>query len=347
MSNLKIRDFFILFILQLSFLFISLFFISYQVDSNIILFISKLPVVLYLLFFSLLYSGLVHIYLNFKERQKLKKIEEALSLLNEGQYSAAIFLKMFSTQSPVQVSPLIDQEILKLQEKLILVSEEAVSSAQQVSKISKESKEEIIEDERKRIARELHDSVSQQLFAAAMLLSALELEDAQITTDLSQKIILIKSIVEEAQSEMRALLLHLRPVKLDGKSLQVGIHNLLEELASKLPIQIDFEIEDIQLTEVVENHLFRIIQELLSNVLRHSEATNLEVYLKQTEDFYRLRFIDDGKGFDMKEKKDSALGLSNVRERIERLGGNVQIVSIPKEGTSVEVRIPLTTGRII
>lgn len=347
MNKSKIRDFTILFIFQLSFLLFSLFFISNQVDSNINLFISKLSIVLYILFFTLLYSGLVYLYLSFKERQKLKKVEEALKLLNEGQYSAAIFLKMFSIQSPVQVSSLIDQEILKLQEKLILVSEEAVSSAQQVSKISKESKEEIIEDERKRIARELHDSVSQQLFAAAMLLSALELEDAQITTDFNKKIILIKSIVEEAQSEMRALLLHLRPVKLDGKSLQVGIRNLLEELASKLPIQIDFEIEDIQLTEVVENHLFRIIQELLSNVLRHSEATSLEVYLKQTEDFYRLRFIDDGKGFDMKEKKDSALGLSNVRERIERLGGNVQIVSIPKEGTSVEVRIPLTTGRII
>ncbi len=316
-------------------------------DASFIHFMGQSPLILYVIFFTLIYSGLVYLYLSFKERQKLKKVEEALKLLNEGQYSAAIFLKMFSTQSPVQVSSLIDQEILKLQEKLILVSEEAVSSAQQVSKISKESKEEIIEDERKRIARELHDSVSQQLFAAAMLLSALELEDVQITAEFSKKIVLIKSIVEEAQSEMRALLLHLRPVKLDGKSLQTGIHNLLEELAAKLPIRIDFEIEDIELTEVVEDHIFRIIQELLSNVLRHSEATSLEVYLKQTEDFYRLRFIDNGRGFDMKEKKDSALGLLNVRERIERLGGNVQIVSIPKEGTSVEVRIPLTTGRIL
>ena len=143
---------------------------------------------------------------------------------------------------------------------------------------------------------------------------------------------------------MRALLLHLRPIKLDNKSLKQGIEQILDELKTKLPIKISHEIEEIKLAEVVEDHLFRIIQELISNVLRHAKATELEVYFRETADFYQLRFVDDGKGFDMLEKKNSGHGLRNIKERISGLGGNVKIISFPGQGTSVEIRIPLITG---
>lgn len=305
----------------------------------------KMPLVFYVFLFALIYSSIIFIYSVIKEKRKLKKVENAVRMLNAGNYSANVFLKMFSEKTPIQINKLIDQEFLKLQEKMILISEEAISSAQQTSKISKETRDEIIELERKRIARELHDSVSQQLFAAAMLLSTLQMEDELLTERLKKQIDLINSIINEAQSEMRALLLHLRPVQLDGKSLKKGIENLLEELKSKVPVKITHEIEDIKMTEVVENHLFRIIQELISNVLRHAEAKELEVYFKKTQDFYRLRFVDDGKGFDMESKKNSGQGLLNIRERIERLGGSFQVVSFPNQGTSIEIRIPLITGR--
>lgn len=309
--------------------------------------LKRVPIIIYLFIFALFYSLLLVFYLHVNEKQKYKKITDALRLLNEGQYSAPIFLKMFAEDEPVQISPLIDREFLKLHEKLILISEEAMSAAQEISQMTQESKEEIVEFERKRIARELHDSVSQQLFAAAMLLSAVQLEEQSLPTAMSDQLNLVNSIIGEAQSEMRALLLHLRPVKLEDKSLKQGIENLLEELGAKVPLTIDYAIDDIQLTEVVEDHLFRIVQELLSNVLRHAEANKLEVYFKQTADSYRLRFIDDGKGFDMEQQKDSALGLFNIKERIERLGGHFQLISFPKQGTSVEIRIPLITGRII
>ena len=78
--------------------------------------------------------------------------------------------------------------------------------------------------------------------------------------------------------------------------------------------------------------------------IQNNNADELEVYLKKSEDFYILRFIDDGKGFDMNAKKDSGFGLRNIRERIAGLGGNVRIISFPGEGTSVEIRIPLITG---
>src|SRR5690625_4205462 len=305
---------------------------------------TNLPLILYLLLFSFLTAVIVFSYLRLRERQKAKKVEDALRMLNEGQYSANIFLKMFSDETPVQVNEVIDREFLRLHEKIMLISEEAVSSAQQASTISEETREEILEGERHRIARELHDSVSQQLFAAAMLLSTLQAEENVLPEKIKPQVKLIGNIIGDAQSEMRALLLHLRPIKLDGKTLKEGIEQLLMELKSKVPITITHDIEDVKLTEVVEDHLFRIVQELLSNVLRHSHANELEVYLKKSENFYQLRFVDDGEGFDMTQKKDSGFGLRNIRERITGLGGNVRVISFPDQGTSVEIRIPLITG---
>jgi len=304
----------------------------------------SLPLIVYLLLFSLMTAIIIFTYLKITEKRQTKKITESLKMLNEGQYRADIFLEMFSSETPVQINEDIDREILKLHEKMMLISEDAVSSAQQASTISEESKEEILEEERHRIARELHDSVSQQLFAAAMLLSTVQTEADALPDGLHHQVDVIGGIIGDAQSEMRALLLHLRPVKLDGKSLQKGVEQLLNELKTKVPITITHEIADITLTEVIEDHLFRIIQELLSNVLRHSQADELEVYLKKSEDYYQLRMIDDGAGFDMEEKQGSGFGLRNIRERIAGLGGNVRIISFPDQGTSVEIRIPLITG---
>lgn len=324
-----------------------LFLVQHEIVIELPLVLKKLPLIFYLFIFTFIYSLLIYSYLNMRERKKMKKVENIIRMLNEGQYSATVFLRMFSEEAPIQISESIDQEFLKLQEKMILISEEAINSAQQSSKFTKETREEIVEQERKRIARELHDSVSQQLFAAAMLLSTVQVDEKLVTIGMKKQIHLIRTIIDEAQSEMRALLLHLRPVKLDGKSLKKGIEDLLTELTSKVPIQIIHDIDEVSLTEVVEDHLFRILQELLSNVLRHAEATELEVYLKKTENFYRLRFVDDGKGFDMKKKTSSGIGLINVQERIERLGGSFQVVSFPNEGTSIEIRIPLLTGRLL
>lgn len=302
------------------------------------------PLIINILLLALVTGFILILFLKFFERRKEKRVEAALKMLNSGQYSAQIFLDMFSEETPIQVNEIIDKEFMKLHEKMMLISEEVVSASQQASTISGETREEILETERHRIARELHDSVSQQLFAAAMLLSTVEAEADSVPEHIQSQVNVISKIVGDAQSEMRALLLHLRPIKLDGKSLKQGIEQILDELKTKLPIEISHEIEEIKLTEVVEDHLFRIIQELISNVLRHAQASELEVYFRKTEDFYQLRFVDDGKGFDMLEKKNSGHGLRNIKERISGLGGNVRIISFPGQGTTVEIRVPLITG---
>ena len=201
-----------------------------------------------------------------------------------------------------------------------------------------------MEKERHRIARELHDSVSQQLFASSMMLSALNQQTENIPDAIQKQLQTIESITNESQLEMRALLLHLRPVKLNEKTLKQGIEQLLKELSTKVNMAIVYEIEDVSLPVSVEDNLFRVIQELLSNVLRHSKASEVEVYLKKMGQQIQLRIIDDGVGFDMKNQKSGNYGLQNIRERINGLGGHVKLISFKQQGTSVEIIIPISIG---
>ncbi|WP_256864650.1 sensor histidine kinase [Marinilactibacillus piezotolerans] len=265
-------------------------------------------------------------------------------MMSKGHYSASIFLDMYSLDTPLQVNKEIDRQFIQLHEKLMGMAEEAISASQRSTQLNNETKVEILEQERHRIARELHDSVSQQLFAASMMLSAVNQQYDQIEDQLKTQLNLIEKIINDSQTEMRALLLHLRPVKLDGKTLKQGIEQLLKELCTKINTDIKFEIENVRLADGIEDHLFRIVQELLSNVLRHAKADELEVYLKTVRETVLLRVIDDGIGFDMSEKKSGSYGLENIRERINGIGGNVKIISFPEKGTSIEISIPIVTG---
>lgn len=153
-----------------------------------------------------------------------------------------------------------------------------------------------------------------------MLLSALNEQSEKSATPAMQKQLkMVESIVNESQSEMRALLLHLRPTQLEGKSLKTGIEQLLKELTTKLPIEVEWQIEDISLQKGIEDHLFRIVQELLSNTLRHSKAKLLEVRLVTMDNLAVMKVVDDGVGFDMDNVRQGSYGLQNMRERVAEL----------------------------
>jgi two-component system, NarL family, sensor histidine kinase LiaS len=161
--------------------------------------------------------------------------------------------------------------------------------------------------------------------------------------DLSKQLDTIQKVINEAQAEMRALLLHLRPTNLEGKSLKQGIIQLLKELQTKITIEITWQLDDIKLNPAAEDNLFRIVQELLSNTLRHAKASSLEVYLKQLQDMVVLRMVDDGVGFDAKQASSNGnYGLANIKERAAAMGGTAKVVSVVGQGTSVEVRVPLS-----
>ncbi|MCM3088350.1 sensor histidine kinase [Bhargavaea ginsengi] len=209
-----------------------------------------------------------------------------------------------------------------------------------------ENQEQMVQErlvqERQRLARELHDSVSQQLFAASMLLSAMAERERAETGAPSRTLEQVEKTVQQAQLEMRALLLHLRPAPLNNKTLSEGLRGLLHELDEKVHFTIRGRIEDVPLSKGAEDHLFRIAQETLSNTLRHAKATELDVLFVERDGLAIFRVQDNGIGFRDGDGKSGSYGLRNVRERAIEIGGTCKIVSVPSQGTIVEVKLPVT-----
>jgi NarL family two-component system sensor histidine kinase LiaS len=225
--------------------------------------------------------------------------------------------------------------------------EEQVASLQRLSSEraawNDKLKQATITEERQRLARELHDAVSQQLFAISMLTSAVMETIPKDPNQASQQIGIVEKMAGDAQSEMRALLLHLRPAHLEGKNLKQGIEDLLTELQTKQAMTLKWKIDEVtDLAKGIEDHLFRIIQESLSNVLRHAKANSIELSLSVIGGQVRLKIIDDGVGFNPTDpQKASSYGLRSMHERVNEIGGVLEVVSRPDKGTEIDVKVPL------
>ncbi|MBH5317564.1 sensor histidine kinase [Paenibacillus sp. GSMTC-2017] len=197
-------------------------------------------------------------------------------------------------------------------------------------------------EERQRLARELHDAVSQQLFAISMTATAVSRTIERDWERAKRQVQLIEEMAAVAQSEMRALLLHLRPVHLDGKNLGQALTTLVEELKQKLPMEISLEVdESISLLPHAEDHLFRIAQEALSNTLRHSKSESMRIRLICIDNKVHMTLQDSGIGFDLEAKKQTSYGLLTMEERVNELGGSLQMISQPGEGTTIHLWVPM------
>lgn len=267
---------------------------------------------------------------------RLEQLRDVMMMLEKGNLSRT-------------VPPLGEDEVGRLGEQLNRIAkkwEEQVTSLQRLSnnnaELAEKARFSAVVEERQRLARDLHDAVSQQLFAISMTATAVgrtldkDFEKAQ------RQIHLIEEMSSVAQSEMRALLLHLRPVHLEGKRLSQGLRELLAELQAKVPIEIAYEMdEEIQLPKGIEDHLFRIVQEALSNTLRHSKATKMEIKLHRPSELIRLSVRDNGVGFTLDEQKHASYGLMSMKERVNEIGGSFNVITAPGKGTRIEIRVPL------
>ncbi|WP_243990670.1 sensor histidine kinase [Lactococcus carnosus] len=219
--------------------------------------------------------------------------------------------------------------------------QEEMSSELQTLSVAKNTEQEaIIEAERIRISRELHDSVSQELFAATMILSSVVDNPSLTTKQITSQTTLTLKILHEAQDEMRALLLHLRPSELADKSLTEGLNMLVDELQAKISAKISASVAEIKADKNIENNIFRMTQELLSNTLRHAKAQHIDISFSQTVGTLVLIVKDDGVGFDTTIEKTASQGLKNIKERTLSLGGTVEWQSAPGSGTTVKIMIP-------
>ncbi|HGD2059317.1 TPA: sensor histidine kinase [Streptococcus agalactiae] len=232
----------------------------------------------------------------------------------------------------------ISTNIQRLSKKMNLMT--ASLQSKENSRILKS--QEIVKQERKRIARDLHDTVSQDLFAASMVLSGIAQNVSQLDVDqVGSQLLAVEEMLQHAQNDLRILLLHLRPVELENKTLSEGFRMILKELTYKSDIEVVYHESILTLPKKIEDNIFRIGQEFISNTLKHSQASRLEVYLNQTENELQLKMIDNGIGFDMDSVYDLSYGLKNIEDRVEDLAGNLQLLSQPGKGVAMDIRLPL------
>lgn len=297
-----------------------------------------------ILFFFVLYIGIgfvISFYAGFKSSSEMKERIDYLSVLIT-QYANGNYHSRIETNDNDEIAR-IGNELNELGKKLQSQVVSLQRMADEKSTLAKKAYKAATIEERQRLARDLHDSVSQQLFALTMMSeAALNQIDNDLETARSQ----IKEVAmagKIAQTEMRALLLHLRPVYLSGDSLSEGINKLIVELQRKSPIDFTFVIDDnLTLSETIEVHVFRIIQEAFSNILRHAQATKVKLSISKRSEELFIYIRDNGKGFEIQNNSNSkaSYGLKTMLERSEELGGTFSVRSNIDKGTYIDIRIP-------
>ena len=194
--------------------------------------------------------------------------------------------------------------------------------------------------ERSRISRELHDSISQDLFSISALAGGLR-KALPADSPLQPQLETLSETVGSTIQEMRALLLELRPTALEEKGLVPALADLCDAYEVRVGVRVRKELAPIVLDPAAEQAMFRIAQEGLSNAVRHSEADEIEVRLRQDGTQAELTVADNGRGFDSEEAPDhGGLGLKLMAERIRELGGSMAIESALGKGTSLRVLLP-------
>ncbi len=200
------------------------------------------------------------------------------------------------------------------------------------------------EEERKRIARELHDSTSQSLTSLMVGLRALA--DSAATPRTRDHAAELRATAAQTLEEVRTLALQLRPSVLDDLGLAAALERYVDECRRRYPLTIDCALQglDARLPHEVETALYRIVQEGLTNVARHAHAATASVIVERRNGMVRAIIEDNGQGFDPQNAgaAQQRLGLYGIRERAELLGGTLTIESAPGQGTSLFVEIPLT-----
>jgi PAS domain S-box-containing protein len=205
------------------------------------------------------------------------------------------------------------------------------------------------EGERRRIARDLHDQLGQQLNALAINLDILKKECEEHNVP-CERVETIQAIVEQLDSDVDFLTWELRPTLLDDLGLLAALEKYAREWSKHFGIQVEvfsLGLEKDRFPMEVETMLYRIAQEALNNVAKHAQAKQASLLFERRQDEIWLTVEDDGKGFEVEKQAFSGgegqgLGLIGIQERAALVGGSVEIESRPGNGTSILVRVPLS-----
>jgi signal transduction histidine kinase/ligand-binding sensor domain-containing protein len=203
------------------------------------------------------------------------------------------------------------------------------------------------ESERKRIASELHDSLGQNLLVVKNS-AMLGLNMAEDGSRAKKQFDEISAITSQALEEVREITHNLRPYHLDRLGLREALEFMIEQIAGSSEIRFSAEIDSIDgiFSKEAEMNLYRIVQESINNIVKHSDATEAKVALKRSDRWVQLRIKDNGKGFTCKpsnstEPRRRGFGLTGISERAHMIGGEEAIHSVPGEGTTIIVTVIL------
>jgi signal transduction histidine kinase len=200
-------------------------------------------------------------------------------------------------------------------------------------------------DERNRLARDLHDSVKQQVFATAMQLGAARALIEQDPKAARKHLDEAEQLARQAQTELTAIIRELRPATLEIKGLAPALKEQITDWSRLNKISVEVMISDGgRLPKEIEQALFRVALEALSNVARHSQATQVKVKLAYDPQHVSLTVSDNGKGFDLASVEGRGMGLLSMRERIEALDGVFEVESSSERGTRLIARVQIYEG---
>jgi len=191
--------------------------------------------------------------------------------------------------------------------------------------------------ERRRLARELHDETGQALASILLGLKALEKQVGE------KALVPTRELVASALDDVRRLTIELRPPALDDFGLEAALERLTTVIGERSGVDVQLTVRTPvkPLPAEYETALYRIVQEALTNIVKHAEARSVSIVIAHAEGIVRGVIEDDGKGFEPGEIRESALGLVGMRERVHLLGGRFEVQAAPGRGTTIVAELPL------
>jgi signal transduction histidine kinase len=222
-------------------------------------------------------------------------------------------------------------------------AEKDLEDAHRKLKILSRRRVKVQEEERRHLARELHDEIGQALTGAKINLEATMKESDGAK---SKRIDETAAILEKLLGQVRQISLDLRPSTLDDLGLVPALRSLLDQQGRRASVAVRFSAKNVpeNLDAEIQTTCFRIAQEAITNAVRHANATRIEVDLRCENGNLRLQVRDNGRGFDAEsaQAQTAGLGLIGIKERAALVDARVKIISSPNNGTTIEVSLPLT-----
>jgi len=202
-----------------------------------------------------------------------------------------------------------------------------------------------IQEQRLDISRELHDNVGSQLTFIISILDNLKSSSIQFDEAIDKKIDSLTNFANKSISVLRDTIWVLNSKQLSLSELKSRMTNFIKDASESVDtihFQFDFDIQnDVELSSKQAINLYRILQEIVNNAIKHANASTIKIAVLQVEDELQITLSDNGVGFDYESKKKKSFGLTNIQNRVQELNGSLQVASTEEKGTHYFITVKL------